>query len=76
MSIYTEVNEAVYRARQKFANRGISLLVLMDPPTLYAYMESMEWPGTGGSGPGVHPTVQGYQVVRSDIKGYMVCRGA
>lgn len=75
MSIYNEVNGAIYQARRTASNRGHNLIILMGYDTYSAYMQDRpphEWCTTSS---GETPAIQGYRVIQADIVGYMICRG-
>lgn len=76
MSVYTEVNEAVWAARNQHRSRGLELLILMDSHTFHAYLNDAPAGVVWELVPPPHLTIQGYRVIRADIKGYMICRGA
>ena len=76
MSIYNEVNEAIYQARRTPSNRGHNLIILMGYDTYSAYMQDRpphEWCTLPD---GEMPPIQGYRVIQADIAGCMICRGA
>ena len=76
MSIYNELNAAIYQARHKHSNRGYPLIILMGYDAYSDYMQDRpphEWCTMAV---GEAPSIQGYRVIQADIVGYMLCRGA
>lgn len=76
MSIYNELNEAIWQARRKHSNPDLSLIILMGYDTYSAYMQDRpphEWCSMVVD---EVPTIQGCRVIEADIAGYMICRGA
>jgi hypothetical protein len=75
MSIYNEVNEAIWRARHKHSNRGPSLIILMGYDAYSDYMQHRPPHEGCPMAVGEVPPIQGHRVIQADIVGYMICHG-